>query len=466
MLYSINPATGEEIARYPLHTNEERGALLSAAAAAQARLAAQPVANRAQHLFRLADVLDERAETLARVAVREMGKPLRQARAEVQKCARACRYYAEHGPAMLGPEPAGVEGARAYVQYQPLGVVLAVMPWNFPYWQVVRFLAPALVAGNTGVLKHAETVTGCAFALADAVAAAGLDSAVLTVLLARHDAIPAVIADDRIAAVTVTGSERAGRAVAAAAGAALKPSVLELGGSDAFVVLADADLDAAVRVGVEARTQNNGQSCIAAKRFIVEDALYDAFAERFTAGMAALRVGDPMDEATDVGPLARADLREGLHRQVMQTLAQGARLRTGGHALDGPGSLYAPTVLDGVVPGHVAFEEEVFGPVAALVRARDADDAVRLANATRFGLGGAVFTADVQRGEQIAHALRCGGAFVNAMVRSDPAVPFGGVGVSGYGRELSTHGLRAFCNAKTVWVEGDAEGDTAPAVVE
>ncbi|HYE57243.1 MAG TPA: aldehyde dehydrogenase family protein, partial [Rhodothermales bacterium] len=325
MFYSINPTTGKEIARYPLHSEAERAALLEAAADAQARLAAMPVEVRAEGLVRLAKVLDDHTEALAALAVREMGKPIRQARAEVQKCARACRYYAAHGPAMLGPEPAEVDAARAYVVYQPLGVVLAIMPWNFPYWQVVRFLAPALVAGNTGLLKHAETVTGCAFALADAVATAGFDPAVLGVLLAGHDAIPGVIADDRVAAVTVTGSERAGRAVGALAGQALKPSVLELGGSDAFIVLSDADLDEAVRVGVEARVQNTGQSCIAAKRFIVEEAIYDAFAQRFTEAMAALRVGDPMDEATEIGPIARADLRDTLHRQVEQAVAHGAR---------------------------------------------------------------------------------------------------------------------------------------------
>ena len=461
MLRSVNPTTGDEVARYALHTAAERGAVLDRAAAAAPRHRATTPADRAVGLRRLADVLDGRKNALGELATREMGKPVGQAVAEVEKCARACRYYAAHGPAMLGPEPAAVAGARAYVVYQPLGVVLAVMPWNFPYWQAVRFLAPALLAGNVGVLKHASNVTGCALALEAAVREAGFDGGEFGVLLMGPEHVADVIADDRVAAVTLTGSEGAGRSVGAAAGKALKPSVLELGGSDAFVVLADADLDRAADVAVTARVQNNGQSCIAAKRFVVEAPVYDAFAARFAERMAALHVGDPLDPATDVGPLARADLRDEVAAQVRRSVAAGAVLLTGGEVLDRPGFYYAPTALGDVRPGMAAFDEETFGPVAALVRARDEADAVRLANASRFGLGGSVWTRDERRGERLARALDCGSAFVNALVASDPAVPFGGVKASGYGRELAAHGLHAFTNAKTVWVGGGAPGEVA-----
>ncbi len=463
MLRSVNPATGAEIARHAVHTRADVDRRLDRATDAAARWAQTPVRERSDALRRLAHVLTRRRDALARMATEEMGKPLAQAVAEVDKCARVCRHYATHGPRMIGPERARLDrrlhgDARAAVVYEPLGVLLAVMPWNFPYWQLARMLAPALAAGNVVVLKHAVNVTGCALALDGAAREAGLPDGVFQVLLVGSEAVAGLIADDRVAAVTLTGSEGAGRAVGAAAGAALKPSVLELGGSDAFVVLADADLDAAVAAAVRSRMQNTGQSCIAAKRFIVEASVADAFTRRLGDAAVALRVGDPMDAATDIGPLARLDLRDALHGQVTRSLAAGARLVTGGRVLDGrvhrAGWYYAPTVLADVRPGMAAFDEETFGPLAAVVTARDADDAVRLANASRFGLGGSVWTTDIAAGEAVARRLACGSAFVNAIVASDPAVPFGGVKASGYGRELAAHGLRAFTNAKTVWVGG------------
>ena len=456
MLRSVNPATGEEIARYPLHTANEVERRLARAADAFSAHRALPIAERAALLARLADVLDARADALGRFATDEMGKPLAQAVAEVKKCADACRYYAAHGPAMLAPAPAtGLpKGARAYVVRQPLGPILAVMPWNFPFWQAARFLAPALLVGNVGLLKHASNVTGCALALEAAVAEAGFAEGTFQALLIESSRVADVIADDRVAGATVTGSEGAGRSVGGAAGKALKPSVLELGGSDAFVVLDDADVPHAAAVAAKARCQNNGQSCIAAKRFVVVEAVYDAFAEAFVREMEALHVGDPLDDATDVGPLAREDLRDEIADQVTRAVKQGAEVLTGGQVLRRTGYYYAPTVLGGVKEGTVAFDEELFGPVASLVRANDEADALRLANASRFGLGGSVWTTDVARGERFALGLRCGSAFVNALVASHPAVPFGGVGDSGYGRELSAEGLYAFANAKTVWIGG------------
>jgi succinate-semialdehyde dehydrogenase/glutarate-semialdehyde dehydrogenase len=382
----------------------------------------------------------------------EMGKPIGQAAAEAEKCAWACRFYADRAEAFLKDEPVEVEGARALVAFQPLGPVLAVMPWNFPFWQVFRFAAPALMAGNVALLKHASNVSGCALALEEVFREAGFDGDEFQTLLVGSERVEAIIGDDRVRAATLTGSGGAGKAVGAASGKQVKPSVLELGGSDPFIVLADADLERAVEVGVKARMQNNAQSCIAAKRFIVEHSVLDAFTDRFVEHIEALRVGDPMEEDTDVGPLARADLREDIHDQVQRALAEGAQLLTGGTMLDRPGFYYAPTVLVGVEPGTVAFTEEIFGPVASVIGARDVDHAVDLANDTRFGLGGAVFTGDRAKGEDVARRLNVGCAFVNGMVRSDPRLPFGGVKESGYGRELSHFGIRAFVNIKTIWM--------------
>ncbi len=451
-LVSINPATGEVIQRYDELSDAALDARLDRAAAAFARHRRSSFAARADRMHRAADLLENRAETWGRIMTLEMGKPIGQARAEAEKCAWVCRYYAEHAEAFLQDEVVGTDAARSYVAYQPLGPVLAVMPWNFPLWQVFRFAAPALMAGNVGLLKHAANVTGCALAIEQILREAGFDGNEFQTLLVSSKAVAGIIEDPRVKAATLTGSEGAGRAVGGQAGKQIKPSVLELGGSDPFIVLADADLDRAAEIGVQARMQNNGQSCIAAKRFIVEAPVAEAYIDRFVARAEAQAVGDPMDEATDLGPIARADLREEIHDQVRRALDGGATLRTGGRKLDGPGFFYAPTVLADVAPGSVAFEEEIFGPVASMIVARDADHAVELANATSFGLGGAVFTEDRAKGEQVALRLEVGCAFVNGMVKSDPRLPFGGVKASGYGRELSHHGLREFVNVKTVWI--------------
>lgn len=452
MLCSIDPTSGDEIARYDELSSSDLEDRVSRSASAFERNRARSFSDRSAILNRAADLLDERADDLAELMTREMGKPLSQARSEVEKCAWVCRHYADRGADYLADEVIESDAGRSYVRHEPLGPVLAVMPWNFPLWQVFRFAAPTVMAGGTGLLKHASNVTGCSLAIEQIWQDASADDAFLS-LLVSSDAVADLIADDRIRAVTLTGSEGAGRAVASAAGQALKPSLLELGGSDAFVVLASADLDAAADAAVKSRMQNNGQSCIAAKRWIVVDAVYDAFLARVTERIDALVVGDPMDEDTDIGPLARVDLRDEVHDQVERATASGATVVLGGNVPDRDGAWYPPTLLTGVERGSVAFEEEVFGPVAALVRASDTDDAVRLANASRFGLGSAVF-AEQKEGESVAHRLHAGAAFVNGMVASDPRLPFGGIGDSGYGRELGPDGIRAFCNRKTVWISG------------
>jgi succinate-semialdehyde dehydrogenase / glutarate-semialdehyde dehydrogenase len=403
-------------------------------------------------MYRCADLLEERASAFGELMTSEMGKPIAQARAEAEKSALVCRFYAEHAERFLEDQPVETDASRSLVAFEPLGPILAVMPWNFPFWQVFRFAAPALMAGNVALLKHASNVTGCAIAIEDVLREAGFDGDEFQSLLIGSDAVESIISDDRIRAVTLTGSEGAGMSVGGAAGKAIKPSVLELGGSDPFIVLNDADLDLALSLAVRARMQNNGQSCIAAKRFILEADIHDRFLSRFAADVERLTVGDPMDEATDVGPLARADLRDEIHDQVERAIKGGAKLVTGGRKLDRAGFFYAPTVLSDVAPGTVAFSEEIFGPVAAVIRAKDADHAVALANDTSFGLGGAVFTRDVARGEAIARRLEVGCAFVNEMVKSDPRVPFGGAKRSGYGRELAEFGIREFVNIKTIWI--------------
>ena len=450
---TVNPATEAEIARYPTLDAAGLDAALGRAAAAFETHRLTPFAERAASMRRLADLLDDQKDDLGRLMTTEMGKPLAQAVAEAEKCAWVCRYYADHAPAFLADEPRQTAASRSVVAYSPLGPVLAVMPWNFPFWQVLRFAAPTVMAGGVGLLKHAEAVLGCGDRLAELFAQAGFAPGVFQHLVIDHDQTAAAIADDRVAAVTLTGSERAGRTVGALAAAALKPSVLELGGTDAFVVLADADLDRAVETGVRARVQNNGQSCIAAKRFILERPVADAFTERFVERMEALAVGDPLAEGTDLGPLARADLRETVHDQVERARAGGARVLCGGAVPSGTGFYYPPTVLAGVEAGTVAFTEEIFGPVASLTVAEDAGHAVALANDTRFGLGGSVWTEDRQRGEAVARQIRAGAVFVNAMTQSHPHLPFGGVGASGYGRELGREGIRAFVNAKTLWID-------------
>ncbi|MFP4227833.1 MAG: NAD-dependent succinate-semialdehyde dehydrogenase [Salinivenus sp.] len=450
---SQNPATGEVIEQYDPHADAEVELRLDRAAAAFETQRGRAVTERARRLQRAADLLEDRAREYGRLMTREMGKPVSQAQAEAEKCAWVCRYYADHAVDFLADEPVETDAHKSLVAYEPLGPVLAVMPWNYPFWQVFRFGAPALAAGNSVLLKHAPNVTGCAHAIADLLAEAGFTDHELQVLRVEEDTVADVLADRRVRAATLTGSVGAGKAVAQQAAAHVKPTVLELGGSDPFIVCADADLDRAASIGCTARMQNNGQSCIAAKRFIVERAVADAFTERLIEEVEALTVGDPLDDHTDIGPLARPDLRDTVHDQVERAIGQGAVATVGGHTLERDGVYYAPTVLTTVEPGTVAFEEEIFGPVAAVVVADDAEHAVDLANDTRFGLGGSVFTEDREKGERMARALEVGCAFVNEMTKSDPRVPFGGVKDSGYGRELSHHGIREFVNAKTVWVE-------------
>lgn len=452
---SVNPATGVELERYAPHDAAEVERRLDRAWAAFRHNRAQTVADRAARMHTAADLLAARTDELGTLMTREMGKPLPQARGEVEKCARLCRHYADAAEGYLADEHVATDAHASYVAYQPLGPILAVMPWNYPLWQVLRHAAPALMAGNTVLLKHAPNVTGCALAVEELLYEAGFEADELQVLLIETDHVEAVAADRRVRGLTLTGSTEAGQAVGALAGRHLKPSVLELGGSDPFIVLADADLDRAVDVGFTARMQNNGQSCIAAKRFILEQPIAEAFTARFVAKAEAMTMGDPLDAATDLGPLARPDLRDALADQVARARRQSVRCLTGGAppADDAVGTFYPPTVLADVTPGTVPFDEELFGPVASLVVADDADHAVDLANATRYGLGGAVFTDDLARGEQVARRLEVGCAFVNAQVKSDPRLPFGGVKDSGYGRELARHGIRAFVNAKTVWVE-------------
>ncbi|MGC8484617.1 MAG: aldehyde dehydrogenase family protein [Candidatus Baltobacteraceae bacterium] len=433
--------------------NDERrlDAQLDAARAAGALWASRPVKSRAEALAALSNALLREEATLARLATETMGKPIAQARAEIVKSASAFAYYSEVAPHELAARTQRLDDAfDATIEYRPLGTLLAIVPWNFPYWQVARAIAPALAVGNAVALKHAPITLPIGEAFERIARDAGLPDGLLVALAIDEERTDRTIADPRIAAVTLTGSERAGRAVAASAGAALKKCVLELGGSDAFIILSDADIDAAVRVGIASRFQNTGQSCIAAKRFIIEKALYDDFCARFSAAAATLRVGDPFEETTEIGPMARADLREQIDRQVRESIARGARRLLGGHALDRPGHYYAPTVLAEVRPGMPAFDEETFGPLAALVRAEDAEDAVALANRSRFGLGATVFAGGNERGREIAAKIEAGTLAIATMVASDPRLPFGGVKASGFGRELGPHALFEFANLRTI----------------
>jgi succinate-semialdehyde dehydrogenase/glutarate-semialdehyde dehydrogenase len=450
---SVNPTTGETIKTYA-----EMAPVETAAAVAQAHETWQtwrttPFATRAKLMKKTAEILRQRANELAKLTAAEMGKPLKQGAAEAEKCARVCDYYAENAEAYLAPDTIKTESSRSYVAFEPLGVVLAVMPWNFPLWQVFRFAAPALMAGNVGVLKHASNVPGCALVIEEIFTQAGFPQGAFRTLLIGSSQVQAVIEHPLVRAVTLTGSTSAGRTVAAQAGAVLKKTVLELGGSDPYVVLADADLDHAVQMCVNSRLINSGQSCIAAKRFIVLEPVLGAFTDRFVALMKAKKVGDPLLEGTDVGPQARHDLRDDLHKQVLASVERGATLLLGGEVPPGKGAYYPPTVLADVKPGMPAYDEELFGPVAAIIGARDEQDAVRIANDTIFGLGAAVFTKDAKRGERIARELEAGATFVNSSVASDPRLPFGGIKESGYGRELGHYGIKEFVNVKTVCVK-------------
>jgi len=445
---SVNPATGERLRVFEPDAPAAVEAKLAAAATAFRSWSRRPVAERADVLRRAGGILQAEARAFGAVMTAEMGKLIGAAAAEAEKCAGACHYYADHAERFLQPE-VEANGLDA-VFFQPLGAVLAVMPWNFPFWQVIRFAAPALAAGNVGLLKHASNVPQCALALQDLFVRAGAPAGVFQALMVGSDRVAAVIADDRVAAVTVTGSEGAGRDIAATAGQHVKKSVLELGGSDAFIVLASADLPRAVATAVKARVVNNGQSCIAAKRFIVADAIYDRFVRDFSAAMAALRIGDPAQPDTELGPLALASIRDGVADQVDRSVAAGARLLAGGRRLDGPGFFYPPTVLADVPPGAPAAVEEVFGPVAAVFRVAGVDEAIALANASTFGLGAAAWTSDRGEADRLARELEAGSVFINSMVASDQRFPFGGVKRSGYGRELGVFGLREFVNIKTV----------------
>ncbi len=451
-LKSINPATGEVIETYAETSNAQLARILEGVEQAFQDWRRRPVADRTALLRRAAQILRQGKLTYARTMALEMGKPLSQGEAETEKCAAVCDYYAEQGAAFLAQQPRDLDGTRSYVRFDPIGPVLAVMPWNFPFWQVFRFAAPALLGGNVGVLKHASNVTGCALAIEDVFRQAGFPEHTFRSLVLSSGRVADVIADARIRAVTLTGSEAAGSQVAEQAGRHLKKTVLELGGSDAFIVLEDADVPKAAKTAADARLINSGQSCIAAKRFIVVEPVANQFEELFTAEMASRRMGDPLASGTQVGPQARTELRDELHRQVQRSVRRGAQLQVGGVVPKGAGAYYPPTVLTRVRPGMAAFDEEVFGPAAAVIRARDAAEATSIANASPYGLGAAVWSADRTRAERVAADLDVGCVFINGMVRSDARLPFGGVKHSGYGRELSEYGLREFLNIKSVAV--------------
>ena len=451
-LQSVNPATGAALETFEETSPTELDRIIARADAASREWRVLPVAARAERLRAAGRILRERKDAYARTMALEMGKPLAQGVAEAEKCAWVCDYYADQAAAMLADQPRQTDATRSYVRFEAIGPVLAIMPWNFPFWQVFRFAAPALAAGNAGILKHAPNVSRCALEIEHAFQDAGLPDGLFRSVFLSNEAAAGVIADPRVRAVTLTGSDRAGSQVAERAGRHLKKTVLELGGSDPFIVLEDADLARAAQIAAEARLQNSGQSCIAAKRFIVVEPIAQDFIERFTAEMGSRRVGDPLDPAISIGPQARLDLRENLHRQVRESVQRGAQVVLGGHLPGGPGAFYPPTVLTAVQPGMPAFDEETFGPVAAVVRANDEADAIRIANGSQYGLGASVWTADRARGERVARAIEAGSVFVNALVKSDPRLPFGGVKRSGFGRELSEYGLREFVNIKTVWV--------------
>ena len=454
LLRSINPATNELLDSYAQPTDAEMMAAVDQSYLTFLEWRKTSVSERTAALRRTAELLDERQEELARLITLEMGKAIAEARGEIAKCAWLCRYYADNAENFLAPERVETEAVLSYLRFDPIGIVLAIMPWNFPFWQVFRFAAPALMAGNAGLLKHAANVSGCGRAIEGLFRDAGFPEGLFHFLPIGSERVAQLLQHPKVRAATLTGSEKAGRAVAREAGNLIKKTVLELGGSDAYLVLEDADLELAARVCAQSRLINAGQSCIGAKRFIVVEAVHDRFVELFREQLAAARLGDPLDEETQLGPLARPDLRDELHRQVQDSMALGAKCRLGGKIPDGKGAFYPPTLLTEVGPGMPAYHEELFGPVAAVIRANDEEHAIRLANDSSFGLGAAVFTKDKARGERIAaHELEAGSCFVNAFVRSDPRLPFGGVKNSGYGRELSRYGMLEFVNVKTVYLE-------------
>jgi succinate-semialdehyde dehydrogenase / glutarate-semialdehyde dehydrogenase len=449
---SINPATGEKLKEFAAFNDEEIEKRLARAEKAFAHHRREPFTKRAQLLIAVAALLEQEKEKWARIMTLEMGKLLRAAMEEVERCARCCRFYAENAERFLEDEPAQTQAARSFVRYQPIGPVLAIMPWNFPFWQVFRFAAPALMAGNVGLLKHAANVPQCALAIEEIFCRAGFDEGVFQTLLIEADQVEKIIVDPRVKAVTLTGSEKAGSAVASTAAREIKKAVLELGGSDPFIVMPSADFEAALSTAVKARTINSGQSCIAAKRFFISDKVYDKFLKEFVERMGALKMGDPLDETTEIGPLATEQILKSVHDQVQKSVAAGAKLLTGGNRVHGPGFFYEPTVLVDLPRKAPAYREEVFGPVASVFRVKNAEEAIEMANDSSFGLGTSAWTSDPNEQELFASEIESGMVFINAMVASDPRLPFGGVKRSGFGRELGWHGIREFTNVKTVWV--------------
>jgi succinate-semialdehyde dehydrogenase / glutarate-semialdehyde dehydrogenase len=449
---SINPATGELTKRFDAHTVREIESALDRAVSAFQRHRRTSFAERAAKLQRAAGILEKDRERLARIVTAEMGKLLRGSLDEIEKCVRGCRYYAEQSEKFLSEQIVSSEAGRSYVRYEPLGAVLAIMPWNFPFWQVFRFAAPALMAGNVGLLKHASNVPQCALAIEKIFRDAGFEAGVFQVLLIENEAVEKIIGDPRVKAVTLTGSERAGSAVASTAGRQIKKSVLELGGSDPFIVMPSAKLDDAISTGVKSRMVNSGQSCIAAKRFIIADAIYDQYVTQFVEKMEKLKLGDPIDPKTEVAPLSSENILHGVDEQVQKSVAAGAKILCGGKRADRDGYFYEPTVLAEIPKSAPGYREEVFGPVALFFRARDREEAVAIANDSSFGLGASVWTNEPNEQEFFSHELESGMVFVNAMVASDPRVPFGGIKRSGYGRELGAEGIREFTNVKTIWI--------------
>jgi succinate-semialdehyde dehydrogenase / glutarate-semialdehyde dehydrogenase len=459
---TINPTTEETIRTFEPFSSGRINECLDRAVAAYKDHRKTSLAERAEHMRRAADILERECRELGRLMTLEMGKPIGAAMAEAEKCATACRYYADNAEAFLADQPVRMEGGESWIAFQPIGVVLSIMPWNFPFWQVFRFIAPALMAGNVGLLKHASNVPQCALAIEDVIRRAGFVEGAFQAMLIGSDPIEGMIADSRVAAVTLTGSEGAGRSVASAAGKHLKKCVVELGGSDPFIVMPTADLEQAVSTAVTARMINNGQSCIAAKRFIIHERIYERFLDKFVDAVEAVRVGDPMDEKTQLGPLATASIRDDLDKQVKESVAAGARVLTGGNKLDRKGFFFAPTVLTDIPQGAPAMDQELFGPVASVFRANDIDDAIAIANGTTFGLGASAWTNDRKERDQFVEEVQSGLLFINGMVASDPRLPFGGVKNSGFGRELGEFGIREFVNIKSVRVvEASAEKHSA-----
>ncbi|QXP69105.1 NAD-dependent succinate-semialdehyde dehydrogenase [Polaribacter sp. R2A056_3_33] len=450
---TINPATEEEITTYNRISKKTTKEKVAKANDAYKSWKKTSLEERSKLMYKLADIFDNNKEKYAQLATQEMGKVIEQSRKEIEKCALICRYYADNITELLADKIVETEASKSYVTFQPLGVTLAIMPWNFPFYQVIRFAAPAVMTGNTGVLKHASNVQGCAFALEEAFAEAGFPEGVFTNLNVVSDAIEAIIEDNNIVAVTLTGSEPAGRSVAKTAGENLKKTVLELGGSDAYIVLEDVDLEKATDLATFGRLQNNGQTCIAAKRFIVLEEIYDDFLKLFTKKMKAAKMGIPTDEDVYYGPMARIDLRNEIHEQVEKTIKQGGNLILGGKIPDKKGAYYPATILADLKPGMTAFDEELFGPVASVIKAKSEEEAIELANNSTFGLGSGVLTSNSKRGEKIALQLEAGNSFVNKLVTSDPRLPFGGIKNSGYGKELSSYGIREFVNTKSIWID-------------